>query len=67
MTDTGPAWTIVRRGRDVYGRPWVQVRKRGGQETRVILPDRWATETDVRAAIEAAVARLPDRPGYWAV
>ena len=67
MTTDGPAWTIVRRGRDVYGRPWVQVRRRGGRQTRVVVPDLFASEDDVTAAIEAAVAAVPELPGYWAV
>lgn len=67
MIEPGPAYTIVRRGRDVYGRHWLQVRKRGGQETRVVVPDIFATEAELQAVAAHAATRIPELPGPWAL
>lgn len=67
MIYEGPAFTIVRRGRDVQGRVWVQVRKRGGQETRIVIPDIFVSEDDVLDAAADFAASIPELPGYWAV
>lgn len=65
--EQGPAFTIVARGRDVQGRVWVQVRKRGGQQSRIVIPDIFVSDDAVVEAAEIAAAFTPEAPGYNAV